>query len=66
MKLGFIPTSQMTQGIYEGQVWEKTLNQKNAVNIIFYHSNKLDEGQIRTRVLKASREYAIYLYTCIF
>ena len=37
MKLGFISTSQMTQGIYEGQLWGGKNEPKKAVNIIFHH-----------------------------
>ena len=43
MKLSFMKTSKMTPGIFQGQVWEKTFNPKQAVKAMFYHSKILQQ-----------------------
>ena len=43
LKLGFIPTSQITQGIYEGEVWEKNFEPEKAVISMFLNSKFLQE-----------------------
>jgi hypothetical protein len=37
MKLSFMKTSRLPPGIFQGEVWEKTLKLKKAVFTVFHH-----------------------------